>query len=98
MNDTRRMTALSLLVAFALIFTFGLGAITSYVLSQPENVQGSPTVRPPADTSGAPNPTSVSSNNGVPADLDQQMQVFYEAMRLVQDEYYGRPVDNQKMI
>src|SRR5690242_14226587 len=95
MHDTRRLIALSLVAAFALVFTFGLGGVTSYVLFQPQKVQGSTT---PRDNSANGNPTSTTGANANSGDLDAQMQTFNEVMKLVQEEYYGRPVDTRKMV
>jgi carboxyl-terminal processing protease len=96
MNDTRRMTLVSLLAALALLLTFALGALASYVVFQPGATPGTSAAQ--QDDTRSADDSNVAGNSGAPAELEEQMQVFYEAMRLVQEEYYGRPVDTQKMI
>ncbi len=63
-------------------------------------------VAPTAVTPGAPKPTQTPlpplGDNNIPksgdVSLDQQMTTFWTAWKLVEQEYYGRPVDRQKMV
>jgi carboxyl-terminal processing protease len=63
-------------------------------------------VAPTPVTPGAPQPTGTPlpplTDNSIPKSgdqsLDQQMTTFWTAWKLVEQEYYGRPVDRQKMV
>ncbi len=51
----------------------------------------------PTAEAGAVQPGDPSTGSG-DKQLDEQMKTFWEAWQLVEKEYYGRPVDRQKMI
>src|SRR5947209_2209101 len=99
MNETRRMTALSLVAVLALLFTFGLGAVTSYVIFQPASAQSArPLPTQPSGGGSAPTATTGQSNGGQSSDIDAQLDDFRQALELLQQEYYGRPLDTQKLV
>lgn len=103
MNDNRGKTVVSLLVTLGLLFAFGLGALSTYVLL-PSQPSGRST------TSGAGNlPTAVGSAQtpaagGAPAhatpsqNINDQMKSFYDVLDLIQKESYYRPADQQKLV
>ncbi len=103
MNDNRGKTVLSLLVTLGLLFAFGLGALSTYVLlpSQggirvPDSGSGDlPTVVGNAQTpqAGGARVTATPSKN-----LNDQMKSFYDVLDLINKESYYRPADQQKLV
>jgi carboxyl-terminal processing protease len=97
MNNTRGRAAVSLLVALGLLFSFGLGALSSWVLVS-DRATG------PGDT--GPQPTAESNTqpgNGnatvTPSQkLDDQMKQFYDVLSLLKKESYYKPIDQQKLV
>lgn len=57
----------------------------------PESAQGTGGNSGSSSTSGTQLPT-------VPKDLQQQFKPFMDTLQAIDDEFYGRPVDHQKMI
>ncbi len=91
------------LVAVVALVAYGLGLGTMYVANGGNTNQSSnqnPTrISDSTVVPGSAAPTqSLPANPPVPADLQDQFELFWEAYRAVEGEYYGRPVDRQKMI
>ncbi|HUS16711.1 MAG TPA: S41 family peptidase [Chloroflexia bacterium] len=101
MNDTRSRTVFSIVAVLALLFAFGLGALSSFVLGSRTAGQAvgngsgpSSTVVGTSVTPGAaPRPVLTPSR-----DTTALMQDFYEVLDLIKQESYFRPVDEQKLI
>jgi carboxyl-terminal processing protease len=101
MNNTRGKAVFSLVAVVALLFAFGLGALSSYELA-PRSAASQPS----EDNSSAPSAASaVTPGAGsvlpvvTPAqDLNAQMKEFYSALDLVKRESYYGPVDQQKLV
>ncbi len=89
---TSRLRRLSpgvrLYVTVALLITFGLLTFSAGILTE-RYLLPTATVR---DTRAA------GPGSGLPPDTRAGLENFYEVLRLVEDEYYYRPIDRQKML
>ncbi|MCL5256313.1 MAG: S41 family peptidase [Chloroflexi bacterium] len=86
---TRNLVLLLVLVGFIASFVTGFGSALVVARS------GSPLVN--GFLSGDTNVPAIASQN-TPPELKGKFDVFWEAWKLVEDEFYGRPVDENKMV
>src|SRR3954466_12453995 len=102
MNDTRSKTLFSLVAVLMLLFSFGLGALSSYVLvgpSQAASRSADSGNTPPGNVAGNSQAAQTPAAIATPSqDLTAQMQNFYEVVDLMKKESYYRPMDNQKLV
>src|SRR5690242_6367834 len=103
MNDTRSKTVLSLLAVLMLLFTFGLGALSSYVFLG--GARAANALPPDNGVAVAPRTTATAlpapAGDRTPAaagDLNGQMQELYQVLDLLKQESYYRPMDDQKLV
>ncbi|HEX2987174.1 MAG TPA: S41 family peptidase [Chloroflexota bacterium] len=99
-GNGRRILPFVLLVVVVTFLAYGLGAATMLAAGQFNGSKGQPPASATAGSSqnstGQPtagaNPPAV-----VPQNVDPQFRSFWQTYQAVQDEFYGRPVDSQKM-
>src|SRR5206468_2455206 len=97
MTDTRSRTVFSLVAVLVLLFTFGLGALSSYVLIPAGRAGTALDANNPPTTTTQGTPARPGPSTS-PQDLTAQMQEFYEIVDLLNKESYYRPLDNQKLV
>ena len=89
-----------LLVIFVAVFGYGLGAATVFVTNgaKANNVSANAPVDLATPTGGAQAPAGGNSTVTPPTNIDDQMKPFWNTFQAVESEFYGRPIDRQKMI
>lgn len=89
-----------LVIALIAIAAFGLGVATMYVTGQVGAAVSQGVSNPQAGTvnggSNSAEPTLQKPN--VPADINEEFDSFWKTFEAINEEYYNRPVDRQKMI
>ena len=88
-----------LIIALVVIAAFGLGAATMYVMNQASGSKLDVPNSQAGTTNGSSNsaePTIQRPN--VPQDVNAQFDSFWKTFEAINQEYYNRPVDRQKMI
>ncbi len=50
-----------------------------------------------APRAAAPVASAANPNDGTPADFQQDMPVFWEAWKIINDNFYAMPIDQEKM-
>ena len=112
-GNGKRILPLILLVIVVAALGYGLGAATIYVANTTPAGTPAPgkSANVTPGTSGGSTSAQNSSPGGqgqtsslpdqvpgAPADLNDQLKPFWNTFRAVDEEFYGRPVDQQKMI
>ncbi|HUP28184.1 MAG TPA: S41 family peptidase, partial [Chloroflexia bacterium] len=83
-----------LVIAIIALAAFGLGAGTMYVMGQSRNAS-------PATVAGTDGGTQQAGDTqmpDVPKDINEEFKPFWETYQAINEQYYNRPIDRQKMI
>src|SRR5689334_3116933 len=101
----KRVLPYVLLVIVVAAFAYGLGAATMYLTEGKAPLLGAggntAQSNPGTGTGSAGQGSATNPSGGEdqqPAGLDQDMKPFWSTFNAVEDEFYGRPVDRQKII
>ena len=89
-----------LLIAMVAIAAFGLGAATVYMAGQ-EGLTASPGnggTQAGTGNGGSTSGETPLQRPDVPQDINKQFDSFWKTFEAINQEYYNRPVDRQKMI
>ena len=89
-----------LLIALVAIAAFGLGAATVYMAGQ-AGLTASPGnggTQAGTGNGGSTSGETPLQRPDVPQDINKQFDSFWKTFEAINEEYYNRPVDRQKMI
>lgn len=98
-NKTPMYLTLVLVVAMV---AYGLGLGTMYLANGTNNRQDSPRVSTNATvvpgSSNTPIAQPLPNDPPVPQDIEGQFDSYWKTFRAIEQQFYGRPIDRQKMI
>ncbi len=103
-NNNGRRSLLAILLVFIALVAYGLGAGTMYLTRQgsvnaPTPSAGAvPTAGSAADANRTPVPGTSGTDSGSSLTGSPQFNSFMSTYQAIQDEFYYRPADSQKMI
>src|SRR5688500_17837034 len=97
-SNGKRTFLYILLVVFVALGAFGFGVAATMIAGG-----NSPLNTAQVDNGGTASNNNSGSSSGskqpeVPANLEEQFKPFWSTYRAIEDEYYYRPLDSQKMI
>jgi len=102
-----RTLATLLLVVFVALAAFGLGAGTMFVANQltpsgssanPSTPNGQTSATDGSTTGGTGQNDIAKQSSSTPKDLQDEMKPFWDTFNAINEDFYHRPVDRQKMI
>src|SRR5204863_8819116 len=97
----RKILPYIVLLIFVALVGYGLGAATIYVAQGKSPIaalNGGSNNENNTTASTTPSRPGEQGNTQPPAGVDEQMKPFWSTFNAVQDEFYYRPKDSQKMI